>query len=461
VSFVGLQSLSQIFVERLLNSAVEGVLIAGLVCLLLRVLGRQNSGTRFAIWFAALLSIVVLPFVGASRFAAAHALALPLFSAYRGIILSDTWAFYFFVAWGIGTSALLLRLGVGLWRLGRLRRKCDEVDVSSLDPAIAKIMLDLGMSRRVKLCVSNDVTLPAAIGLFQPAIVFPPQLLAQLSTEETKVILLHELAHLRRRDDWTNLVQKIVKAVFFFHPAVSWIENRLSLEREKACDDTVLAQAASPKVYASSLISFAEKLHSARSLALAQALVSRMHQMSARVSHILDAKRSRSMGLSKPVLGLCAGMLALVFVAAPYAPRFVAFEAPASGVRQTANAESPIGDGIAPSSDAMAHETRGLNSQVQARVIPAAFVQRAAQIHKKFDARSPRRPAAIHASAAQPATPQTVAWHDELPIRATFVILRTTQYDASGPQIWTFCVWKVTTENQYKEFQSEIFVGVI
>src|SRR5208282_4759507 len=105
-------------------------------------------------------------------------------------------------------------------------------------------------------------------------------LLPQLSAEEIRIILLHEFAHLRRWDDWTNLVQKIVKAIFFFHPAVWWIENRLTIEREMACDDAVVAQTSSPRAYASSLISFAEKLHSARTLALAQFLVSRMRQMS-------------------------------------------------------------------------------------------------------------------------------------------------------------------------------------
>ena len=68
------------------------------------------------------------------------------------------------------------------------------------------------------MCISEDVTVPAAIGFFRPAIVFPAGLLSQLSPDEIKVILLHELAHLRRWDDWTNLGQKIVKAVFFFHP---------------------------------------------------------------------------------------------------------------------------------------------------------------------------------------------------------------------------------------------------
>ncbi len=121
------------------------------------------------------------------------------------------------------------------------------MDLASLDPEIAAILQDFGDRRRVKLCVSSDVAVPAAVGFFRPAIVFPAELLPQLSAEEIKVILLHELAHLHRWDNWTNLGQKIVKAVFFFHPAVWWIENRLALEREMACDDIVLAQTAGPQ----------------------------------------------------------------------------------------------------------------------------------------------------------------------------------------------------------------------
>src|SRR5260370_738296 len=230
-----------------------------------------------------------------------------------------------FVAWGVGAGLFLLRLGVGLWRVRGLLRNCSNVDLASIDPAIAAILRDLGSRRRVKLCASNEVAVPTAIGFFRPAIVFPAWLLPQLSAGEVKVILLHELAHLHRLDDWTNLFQKIVKAVFFFHPAVWWVEDRLTLEREMACDDMVLAQT-SPRDYASSLISFAEKLHSARGLTLAQALVSRMRHMSLRVTQILDAKRPSRTGLWQPVLGVTAGMLALVFTAAPYAPRFVAFQ---------------------------------------------------------------------------------------------------------------------------------------
>ena len=329
-----LQALAQVFTERLLNGAAEGVVVAGMVWLLLRMIGRQNSGTRFAIWLSALLAVVALPFLSGGGLGSVQPGTLPSANLRGGITLSSSYAYYLFAAWAVGAGLSLLGLGVGLWRVRQIRRRCSEVDLATLDPAIAGILRDFKSRRAVRLCVSGDVAAPAAIGFFQPAIVFSEGLLAQLSAEEIKVILLHELAHLRRWDDWTNLGQKIVKAVFFFHPAVWWIENRLTLEREMACDDSVLAQTASPRAYASSLISFAEKLQNARGLALAQSLLSRVCQMSLRVAHILDARRPSRNGLWTPVLGVSAGLLALLLGVAPYAPRVVAFQSQSS-LRQT------------------------------------------------------------------------------------------------------------------------------
>ncbi len=118
----------------------------------------------------------------------------------------------------------------------------------------------------------------------------------ELSPDELNQILLHELAHLRRWDDWTNLAQKIVKALFFFHPAVWWIEKQVSLEREMACDDAVLAETASPRAYAECLAHLAEKTLIQRSLALAQAALGKIRQTSLRVAQILDANRPTGNG---------------------------------------------------------------------------------------------------------------------------------------------------------------------
>jgi beta-lactamase regulating signal transducer with metallopeptidase domain len=454
-----LQTLAQLFTGRLLNTAAEGVVLAGLVWLLFRLVGRQNSGTRFAIWFSALLAIVALPFSGGSVFSGSTSRIFPPANLHAEITLSSSWAFYLFAVWAVGACLSLLRLSIGLCRVGQIRRHCSEVEISSLDPSIATAFRDFGSRRRVKLCVSSDVAVPTAIGFFRSAIVFPAWLLPQLSPEEIKVILLHELAHLRRWDDWTNLAQKLVKAVFLFHPAVWWIENRLTLEREMACDDMVLAQIASPRAYASSLISFAEKLQNARGLALAQALVSRMHEMSVRVAQILDVKRSSRTGVWKPVLGLSTGLLVLVFGAAPYMPRVVAFQTePSRSQRQSiqatlqaTNAEAQSGaSGVA--TGAPASVARRSKVAPEARAIPAAFNPRTAVVAPQLKATSKRKPLVLRARATQ----------EELPIQETVVILQTSGYDASGTQIWTLCVWKIRGgDSAERQLQSAIVLNSI
>jgi hypothetical protein len=284
--------------------------------------------------------------------------------------------------------------------------------------------------------------------------------LPQLSPEEIKVVLLHELAHLRRWDDWTNLAQQIVKAAFFFHPAVWWIEGRLTLEREMACDDMVLAQTASPRAYASSLISFAEKLQNARALTLAQALVSRMRDMSLRVTQILDTKRPTRIGLWKPVLGLSAGMLALVVGVAPYAPRLVAFQTlPKQRQTQHTRATQRAADTeLPPAADAAMSRTVATLDQQRSslaprpRAIPAVFNPRTAVVSLQLKATSPRKPGVMRASATL----------EQLPMQETIVILQTTQYDASGSGVWTLCIWRIGGgRSAERQLQSAIVLSSI
>lgn len=454
---IALPALAQALTERLLNTAAEGIVLAGLVSLLLRLIGRHNSGTRFAIWFSALAGIAALPFVSGSMLNASHSHGPLPKSVHGEVLLSGAWAFCLFAAWGVGASLLLLRLGIGLWRLRRLRENCFDIDLAGLNSEVVAVFRDFASRRGVQLCVSRDATVPVAIGFFRPAIVFPVGLLPQLSAAEVKAILLHELAHLCRWDDWTNLAQKIVRALFFFHPAVWWIESRLTLEREIACDDMVLAQTASPRTYALSLISLAEKLHARRGLALAQALVSRMHQMSVRVSQILDAKRPSRTGIWKPILGLNAGMLALVVAAAPYMPRFLAFQTQADGnLTQHVEAIQVSANRAAiPSREAQpeagnASTNRAVAMRVGQRLNVTALP---ATIRARHLRANPMRERVLRAA------------QDELPLQETIVILRTSQYDGSGTSgsaVWTLCIWRVGERNlAEKQWESAIVVSLI
>jgi beta-lactamase regulating signal transducer with metallopeptidase domain len=330
-------------VEGMIYSLIEGSLLAFLIGLALRLIPRKNSGTRFIVWFSTLLAVTLLPFLGSpSRGAAAGSSAAGLSSGLGLFTLPASWAGYVFLAWAVIAMAGLARVAVGLWQVLRLRRNCTPVDTKSLGPEAQEIVARFQQFRSVQVCISTTVDVPTAVGFLNPAILLPSWLVAEVSPIELKHILLHELAHLRRYDDWTNLVQKIVKAVMFFHPLVWWIEGRLSLEREVACDDAVLVQTDSPRTYAQCLARVAEKSFLRRQIALAQAAVSRLHQLSSRVAQILDIDRPKTTRLWKPAIPLVALSAVLCGFSMRQAPVLVGFaEERSSGpIATTAAAES-------------------------------------------------------------------------------------------------------------------------
>jgi hypothetical protein len=96
------------------------------------------------------------------------------------------------------------------------------------------------------------------IGLLRPTILIPRPLLGELSSAELEQILLHESAHIRRRDHWTNYALELAQALFFFHPAVWWIARELRLQREIACDDAVVRATGEPVPYAGCLAKLVE-----------------------------------------------------------------------------------------------------------------------------------------------------------------------------------------------------------
>ena len=422
---LALQSLAQAPAASLVNSAIVGIGVALLAWTLLRVAGRQDSGTRFAVWFFALLAIAALPFLGGS---ASHGM-----TARTPFTISSSWAVYLVLGWAAISVLCFLRLGVGLWQILRLRRSCKDVELQRLDPQLRSVMEEFESVRRVKLCVSDEVKAPAAVGFFRPAIVVPSWGLTELSVDELKVTLLHELAHLRRWDDWTNLVQKMVKAVFFFHPAVWWIEGRLALEREMACDDLVLEQTANPRAYAASLISFAEKIQRGRELALVHAVVGRVKQISQRVTRILDAKRPSATRVWKPVMGLVTVLSGAALVATPYAPRLVSFQE--TSPTRVESASIPARSAVAPIATGQAAKPKAI--QMHAVMVPV-----------KLKVRSMPKPHVILAKATQ----------REIQSPDMTMVMRSMRYDEQGSQVWTLCIWRVTEGKEGQRHVEAMFV---
>lgn len=323
-----LQAIAEIVIGRILNSLPEGLLIATFTWVMLRLLPRQNSGTRFAVWFVAFAAVCGLPVVGVPLMglsAEGHPLAAA--GASRSLItLPRPWGLLLFGGWAVAACAGLVHLATGLWRLRGLRRSGIAIDPLEIDPVIRRTISEFSSSRSATLATSEKVSVPAAIGFFKPMIVIPAWALRELPPEELNIIVLHEIAHLRRWDDWTNLLQKVVRAVFFFQPAVWWIESRLSLEREMACDDQVIAATANPRGYAKCLVAFLEKSFARRSWAMAQAAVHRAREASLRLAQILDTSRPNTKHVWKPALGIVSAFSLVCLAVVPHAPELVAFE---------------------------------------------------------------------------------------------------------------------------------------
>jgi beta-lactamase regulating signal transducer with metallopeptidase domain len=322
------QTIAEAATGRILNSLPEGVLIALFAGTMLRLLPRQNSGTRFAVWFVALLGVAALPMAAVPLFGGiASGRSVVAAKGLRPLMaLPGSFALVLFLAWIVGASVAMIRLGSGLWRLRMLRKGCLPIDGANLDPAVRQVLADFSSSRSVAVGTSQHISVPAAVGFFKPIIVIPVWALRELSPSELNIILLHEFAHLRRRDAWTNLFQKILRAVFLFHPAVWWIERRISLEREMACDDQVLAETANPHGYAKCLIELLEKTVARRNWTMAQAVVHRAGEASMRLAQILDVTRPDGKRIWKPALGFVVSFFVLCLAAVPRAPRLVAFE---------------------------------------------------------------------------------------------------------------------------------------
>ena len=446
-----LSSLAQLSAERILSCTAEGMVIALLAWVLLRAMGPRNSGTRFAVWFAALLGIAASLF---SNWAATGG----GLAKRSEITLPVSWALYIFAAWALVAAVGLLRVGIGFWHLHRLRKSCVPVEVAALDPLLQKTLAEFDSARTVTLCVSDDLRVPTAIGFTKALVVVPSWTRQELSTGELNAILLHELAHLRRRDDWTNLIQKIVRALLFFHPAVWWIEKKLTLEREMACDDLVLAetQNTSPRAYAECLVSLAEKNFLRRGVALAQAAVDRLRNVSLRVTQILDVNRSRTTRVWGPAPVLVGGVSLVCLIALSHAPtRLVSFERDATSLSAT-NAVT-ADDFEASQMSQMGARVVQAGLQVRSEEVRPAASNSMAAVKKsavKGSFKATNKPDFIPARKVQqrataPMLIRTGVSGDGVAPQPLFLVMQTEvvqtrQYNATGAVVWDLCVWRVT-----------------
>jgi beta-lactamase regulating signal transducer with metallopeptidase domain len=252
------------------------------------------------------------------------------------------------IVWVMFSFVLLARLAAGYCVLRSLKSSATHAS-PDWQLRFSRLCAAHGIRRQPQLLVSSHVSGPMSLGFFRPTIVIPRTLLETLSHSELEQIVLHELAHLHRRDDWSNLAQKLIEAVLPIQPAVYWLGYQMSLAREMACDDWVVAATGTPRPYAAALTKVAEISQWQRAGVLAAGAAGNRSQLFRRVRQMLDRTRNAAPKLTVvPLASALAVVVGLTCLSAR-APQLIAF---AQSVAPASSPAKPIAPGapLAPQS---------------------------------------------------------------------------------------------------------------
>lgn len=347
-----------------LNTLWIGLAIAGVTWALGRFLPRTNAATRHLLGWAALVLVLLAPFAGLKREPVREADAVPPAATVGAPSVPPTGAPDARASMAPARAIFPLRLHEGNWlgvamgiwivfgflQLGRIAlsfvylRRLQRGSQAAPDALMDRFqywVTACDIRRPVRLLVSERIQSPMATGFRHPAAIVPSSLLAQLGDAELDHVLLHELAHVARFDDWSNLFARCLGAVVGLHPVAAWTLRQIARERELACDDWVVSRIGEARPYAASLARLFEVCRGQRRVVLATGMAGRASQLGERIETLLASGRQFSPRTSFVRVGVATvALLALVAVGAQ-APHWIALAqsnaAPAGGPPRPVN----------------------------------------------------------------------------------------------------------------------------
>lgn len=157
------------------------------------------------------------------------------------------------IAWFIGAFLFSIAMIFGFWQLRQLQKH----QVQPADPIWQKrfeqLCQQMNIRRPIEFLLSESIPEPITFHFLKPVVLAPVSIFSGLTTDQIELLLLHELAHIRRNDFLVNTLQTIIEVLFFYHPAIWWLSAKIREEREHCCDDLVLKIQNNPQLYAEAL----------------------------------------------------------------------------------------------------------------------------------------------------------------------------------------------------------------
>jgi beta-lactamase regulating signal transducer with metallopeptidase domain len=266
------------------------------------------------------LRLPVLPAEAASAVATATSPAAPasthhfVTGAASGVAGRPGWGLVLLAAYVLGAAALLLRLVVGRRMLKRMWNDAGAARDKDWDDLLSRLSARLGLSRRVELRIAKGPAVPMTWGTLAPRLLLPAEA-CQWPPERRRLVLLHELAHVARRDSLSRSLASLACALYWFHPGAWLAARQMRMEQEHAADDHVLMAGGSPRAYASSLLQLAVGPGAGARFDQAAAMAG-MYQLERRLLSITSpARRTRPGTLFRSAAALLAGATTFVVAA--------------------------------------------------------------------------------------------------------------------------------------------------
>ena len=433
--------------DAVLNWPWQGVVVAMAAAAMLRLLDRSRAAVRGVVCWIALLVVVVLPLIpiAITGFAAdaPSVSTAPLVTAPLVTVPNVWWTSGTFLAglWAIWCGIHAVRIARAVIVVRRTRAHGEP-----FPPGVAASLLHWqrlrGTGRPARLVLSDRVPTAAVLGGGAPVIAVARALVDRLDANELDGVIVHEWAHVQRRDDLATVGRLIVRAVMGWHPAAWWLDRRLALEQELACDEMVVAVSGGAKSYASCLVKLASCRPTQRDVLLAAGALSSAG-IARRIARLVTRRDFASSTWSRRAAAVAASLL--MVLALGIAPvRIVEASVAATVVRVL----QPVAH-VAPARSAPATEPQPVRARREERQgsPPPAAVQHTiadpAPVAMLWDdavsavqAHAAKEPAAVPAPESEP-EPVSVATAPLLPLSTPPAVASKLHVDDSARSAWS------------------------
>jgi TonB family protein len=287
--------------DILIATALRGTILLAAAAIATLALRRASAAVRHCVWTAALAGLLLLPLAQRLRWPVPIAASGPVVRITAPQAAAITVhgraphrAAWPLVLWMIGCAASGAWFLVGFARVRRIRR--------------TGVLADFSFDPSTRVLVSATAPVPMACGVWRPAIVLPASA-RDWPQERLRTVLLHERMHLRRKDLLTQILGQIACCLYWFHPLVWLAARQLAAERERACDDAVLASGVLATDYATHLMELARTMGRHMIFAPAMAESSNLEK---RIRALLDSRRNRRPLTARMAVAIASGLVVLL-----------------------------------------------------------------------------------------------------------------------------------------------------